>query len=149
MVWLEAVDYTSGALVWDNRATPSVVLGMASGDFAGVGTTATLPLRAQLAGTPAVVFNASAGAGGTAQYLAANASLAGFAGMYGASPWTYESWVLHTGYMTGANTAESPVFQWSPRWVACGVACCDYSCFIFYLCVTLPFTDILLTLRAH
>ena len=58
-----------------------------------------------------VVFNVSSN-GGNPQYLAAYTNYSSFGGMYGLSDWSYEAWVLHTGY---ANGGESPVFQWGPR----------------------------------
>lgn len=68
---------------------------MFNGDFSFFGGPGTYPASDLVNGAPAVVFNGTQA--GAAQYLATNASLPFFLGLYGNSDWTFEAWLLHAG----------------------------------------------------
>ena len=112
----EAADYDAVNNVWRNRMSSGVAVSLARGDFVATGGADTFPTKTTVGGVPALVFNASAAAGG-AQYLTGNATWTAFNGIYGGSDWTLEAWVYSMGYMTGNNIAESPVFQVRSGWL--------------------------------
>ena len=119
---MQAVDFNSGTLSWDNRITPGAV-SVTRGDFVATGAASTYPTYQVVNNVPAVVFTGSF----SAQYMTASASLPLYAGLYGNSDWTYEAWLYSYGvYNTVVESTTSPqvpVFQWGLRaTTTCGSA---------------------------